>query len=82
MLEAIGERLLHDSVGGEVHAGRNLGPIAFDDDLHGETRFGHMRRETIELGEAWLWTRASSVPVGGAQHAQHAFHLGQGFAAG
>ena len=76
VLQHVGQRLLHDAVGGEVDAGRQLVARALDAHVDVEARRRRRRDEPVEVGEArrGLRTRA---PLVVAQHAEHAADLGR-----
>ena len=76
MLERVRQRLLHDPVGGQVDARRQLAALALDRQLDRKPRVAHLRDERLELSERRL-RRERDVLVVGAQHAQQPPHLGQ-----
>ena len=52
MLERVGQSLLHNPIGGNIHGGCQRPLVTYDSDLNGELGIAHRRRETRELTEA------------------------------
>ena len=76
VLERVGQRLLHDPVGGEVDAGRQQPRLALDRKLDGQTDLTHLIDERLELAEAGLRPECG-FGVGAAQQAEHAPKLAE-----
>src|SRR6266702_136658 len=80
MLDRVGQRLLHDPVSGQAHAGWQLARAALDAQVHGDPGLAHLPEYLAELADRRGRGRGRpAVDVGrAAQHAEEAAQLGQG----
>ncbi len=76
VLERVGQRLLHDPVGGEVDAGGEPSRLALDRELYGQADAAHLLDQRVELREAGLRPECG-FGVGAAQQAEHATKLAE-----
>jgi len=81
VFERVGQSLLDDPVGRDVHAGRHGARRAADAELDREPGAGYPLGEGRELAQPGLGREVNSFS-GVAQHAEQAAHLGQRLAAG
>ena len=81
MLDRVRQALLHEPVGSQVDAGRELRRLALDLELDGEPRLARLRDEPVKVLEARLWRQRGRF-LRPAQDADEPAHLGQGLAAG
>ena len=81
VLERVRQTFLHEPVGREVEAGRELHRVAFDLELDRQARLARLRDEPVEVLEARL-RRESRCLLRPAQHADEPAHLGQRLAPG
>src|SRR5688572_13874713 len=72
VFQTIGQRLLHDAVGGKVNARRSLASLAFDNKVHCDAGFPDLGRQSPEVSKSWLWTGFCVIGLSGAKHAKHA----------
>src|SRR5262249_7737192 len=75
VLQHVGQRFLHDSVGSEVDAGWKVSAGAFGPDVHFEAGIAHVPNQAIELGKPWSGLVRSTGLV--SKHAGHAPNLRQ-----
>jgi hypothetical protein len=76
VLHDVGQRLLHDPVGGEVDARCELDRLPLDAQLHVDARRPHLLDEPPCLGKAGLWGENGHTVVR-AQDPEQASHLGE-----
>ena len=79
--QAVGQALLDDAVGGEVHAGGELDRLALDLQVGLQARVVRAVEQGVEVGERGLG-RERGLLLGAAQHAEQPAHLHQRGAAG
>lgn len=76
MLEAVGQRLLHDAVGGDVHPDGEAPRFALHHELDLEAGGAHASQQLVDPRKAWLRVEIGAAPLG-AQHPEAAPHLRQ-----
>ena len=76
MLDHVGQRLLHDPVGGQTHLRRHRAEIAGDLHLHRDPGRPAAGRQAVQLVQAGRMTIPAAVAA--AEHAGDAPQLGQG----
>ena len=81
VLERVGQRLLHDAVGGEVDAGRQLARLAVDVQLDRQPGRAGALDQRAELVQRRLRRERGGL-LAGVQHAEQVAHLAQRLAAG
>jgi hypothetical protein len=74
VLAGVGQRLLYDAVGGEVHARRHRHRVPLHDEVDAQTRRTHVLHQPLDLLQPRLRAERQRV-VAGAQHAEHSAHL-------
>ena len=80
MAGAVGERLLDDPVGRDIHIGRQLPLRAALLDVDGQARGGRAVGQVIEPAQAWARRPRGTCPVL-PQHPEHRPQLGEGLLA-
>src|SRR5205823_4776186 len=81
VLERVRERLLHDSVGGEIDAGRQWHRLALDAQVDAQARVAYLSEQRVQRPEARLW-RGRRVLLASAEYAEQPPQLDERLPAG
>jgi hypothetical protein len=81
VLERVGQRLLHDPVGGQVDAGGQRPRFALDRQLDRQAGLAGGQHQRIEVGQAGLRGQRLATAAAVTQQPEQPAHLGQGLPA-
>ena len=81
MLKGVRQAFLHEPVGGQVNAGRELNRLALDPQLDRQAGLARLLDQPLDLLQAGLRGERGRL-LGPSQDADHAAHLGERLAPG